>query len=404
MPIVYGNSTLNNDEPVANAVNQTPSRPINFSTPEGSGARESSNSSRGIKCPSDGIGHTCPICKKHTSIKKCTEFRRHIDEHYTRYDCADCNKQYTRKETLDKHRETHSRSDGSSVRDDSSPKSQKRNFACGCCGSYYNSAKEFAKHIHNYFKFRGQLPLWDSNDVIRGLLSSMNPQWSDPNPQSSYSWNSTSGQVQELQNDLEFGLKSPEVLVENAIALRNHGASQNGHIESLGPLVPPGPLITLGQPIQTFNTWSPLSPLPGPQPTPFAPQTSYPSIGALNYHAGHHPQPYTQPESGQGLETQYPSNAFRMQPAGNFAQQSECQAGASYPPSYSGYPQSTSPYAANNLHASQMALGLNGPTPSSTNWYQPSTLASPSSFAPHPDAYNIQKIDTQPSIELHDFD
>ena len=233
---------------------------------------------------------------------------------------------------------------------------------------------EFAKHIHDYFELDEQLPPWYSDNVIRGLLSSIDPHWSGPNPQSLYSWNSTLKKVQELQEDLEYGLKQPEVLVGDAIALSNHGASQ---------------------PIQTFNTSSLLSPGLGLAPTPFALQTSYPSTGALNNHAFHPPQPYTQAESGQGLGNQYRGNAFRMQPASSFSQQSEGQGGASYPPSYSGYPQSALPYATNNLQASQMAWGLNAPTKSFTKYYQPlqaSTLASPLSFAPHPDAYNTPEL------------
>ena len=406
MPIVYGNSTLNNDKPAATAVNQSLSLTTNFSTLEGSGVRESSNPSRGIECPCKGIGHTCPICaicKEPTPIRGCPEFRRHIQEHYTRHYCANCKNSYTRKETLEKHRGKCSGSDGSSVRDDLSPKHQKQTFACGRCSSYYHSSNRFAKHIHDYFKSPGQIPPWDPNNVIRGLLSSMNQQWSGPFPQSYYTWNSTSGQVQQLQEDLEFGLKQPEVHVKAAIALSDQGASQHGHIESLRLLVPTGPNLTPGQPIQTSNTSSLLGPLPGPDPTSFAPQTSYPSIGALNHHAGHPPQPYPQPERGHGLENQYPRNTFGMQPASNFSQKSEGQGGASYPPSYSGYLQSALPYAANNLPASQMASGFNGPTPSLTNWYQPfqeaSTLASPSPFARHPDAYDIPNAGIQPAYQ-----
>lgn len=352
MPIEYGNSTLNNDKPAATAVNQSPSLTTNFSTPEGSGVRESSNSSRGIECPCKGRGHTCPIraiCINPTPIKGCPEFQRHIHEHYTRHYCDNCKKSYSRKETLEKHREKCSRSDDSSVRDDLSPKPQRRNFACGRCASYCHSYKKLAKHIHDYFKSPGQIPPWDPNNVIRGLLSSINRQWSDPFPQSYYTWNSTSDQVQQLQEDLEFGLKPPEVLVKAAIALSDQDASQHGHIESLRLLVPIGPNLTPGQPIQTSNTSSLLGPLRGSDPISFAPQTSYPYIGALNHHAGHPPQPYPQPERGHELENQYSWNMFGMQPASIFSQQSEGQGGPSYPPSYSGYLQSAPPYAANNL-------------------------------------------------------
>ena len=221
----------------------------------------------------------------------------------------------------------------------------------------------------------------------------MNRQWSGPFPRSYYTWNSTSGQVQQLQEDLEFGLKPPEVLVEAAIALSDQDASQHGHIEPQRLLVPTGPNLIPGQPIQTSSTSSLLGPLPGPGPTLFAPQTSYLSIGALNHHAGHPPQPYPQPERGHGLENQYPRNTFGMEPASNFSQHVEGQGGASYPQSY---------YAANNLPASQMAWVSNDPTPSFTNWYQPSqasTLASPSSFARHPDAYDTPNDDIQPPYQ-----
>lgn len=405
MPIVCGNSTLNNDKPAATAVNQSPSLTTNFSTPEGSGLRESSNSSRGIKCPCEGIGHTCPICairKNPTPIKGCPEFRRHLQEHHTRHYCANCKKSYSRKETLEKHREKCSRSDGSSVRDNLWSKPQKLTFACGRCSSYYHSSKKLVKHIHDYFKSPGQIPPWDPNNVIRGLLSSMNRQWSGHFSQSYYTWNSTSEQVEQLQEDLEFGLKPPEVLVKAAIALSDHDASQHGHIESLPLLVPTGPNLTPGQPIQTFNTSSLLGPLPGPDPTSYAPQTFYSSIGVLNHHAGYPPQPYLQPERGHGLENQYSRNTSGMQSASNFSQQSEGQDEASYPSSYSWYLQSASPYAANNLPASQTALGLNGPTPSFTSCYQPlqaSTLASSSSFARHPDAYDNPNADIQPPYQ-----
>lgn len=299
MSIEYGNSTLNNDKPAATAVNQSPSLTTNFSTPEGSGVRESSHSSRGIECPYKGRGHTCPICAIYinpTPIKGCPEFQRHIDEHYTRHYCDNCKISYSRKETLKKHREKCSRSDDSSVRDELWSKPQKRNFACGRCPSYYHSSRKLAKHIHDYFKYPGQIPPWDSNNVIRGLLSSMNRQWSGPFSQSYYTWNSTSEQVQQLQEDLEFGLKPPGVLVKAAIALSDHDASQNGHIESLRLFVPTSPNLISGQPIQTFNTSSLFGPLPGSDSTSFAPQTSYPSIGALNHHAGHPPQPTHSPK------------------------------------------------------------------------------------------------------------
>ena len=399
---MYGNSTLNNDKPAATAVNQSPSLTTNFSTPEGSGVRESSNSSRGIECPCEGIGHTCPICailKKSKPIKNCPEFRRHIHEHCTRHYCTNCKKSYSRKETLVNHREKCSGSDGSSVRDDLCPKPQKQYFACGRCASYYDSSKEFAKHIHDYCKSHGQIPPWDPNNVIRGLLSSMDRQWSDPFPRSYYTWNGISGQVQQLQEELEFGLKPPEVHVKDAIALSDRYPSQHGHVESPRLFIPTGPNLTPGQPIQAFNTSSLLGALPGPDPTLSAPQTSYPSIGVLNYNAGHPPQPYHQPERGHGFENQYPRNTFGMQPASNFSQQSEGQGGVSYPPSYSGYLQSASPYVANNLPASQPAGDLNGPTSSFTNWHHPSeasTLASPSSFARYPDAYDIPNAYIQP--------
>lgn len=401
MPIEYGNSTLNNDKPAATAVNQSPSLTTKFSTPEGSGVRESSNSSRGIECPCKGKGHTCPIRAICMPIKGCPEFQRHIDEHYTRHYCDNCKKSFSRKETLEKHREKCSRSDDSSVRDDSSPKPQKRNFACGRCASYYHSSRKLAKHIHDYFKSPGQIPPWDSNNVIRGLLSSMNRQWSGPFSQSYYTWNTTSEQVQQLQENLEFGLKPPEVLVEAAIALSDYDASQHGHIESQCLFVPTSPNLISGQPIQTFNTSSLLGPLPGSDSTSFAQQTSYPSICALDQQANYPPQPYPQPERGHGIENQYPRNMFGIQPASNFWQQSEGQVGASYPTSYNGYLQSASPYAANNLPAS-MTGGLNDPNPSFTYSYQPfqaSTLASSSSFAPHPDAYDNPNADVQPPYQ-----
>ena len=77
----------------------------------------------------------------------------------------------------------------------------------------------------------------------------MNRQWNGPFPRSYYTWNSTSGQVQQLQEDLEFGLKPPGVLVEVAIALSDQDASQHDHIEPQRLLVPTGPNLIPGQPI-----------------------------------------------------------------------------------------------------------------------------------------------------------
>ena len=104
-------------------------------------------------------GHACPKCKEPRPIQGCSEFRRHIIEHYIRYHCPDCNEHYTRETTLRAHHgKEHSRSDGSSVRDGLSQHLKVQCDTCGCCFSRCNLPTKLAEHVYDHIKSLGQLP------------------------------------------------------------------------------------------------------------------------------------------------------------------------------------------------------------------------------------------------------
>ena len=218
--------------------------------------------------------HWCVVCDKPREIKTCDGFKRHMREHETRFycmlngpvvdtengpKCAFCNvlspdpehlgthnialcmnkspadRSYSRKELLTKHLKHHGILEASTLADQWRFTINKKYFACGFCGSYYDSLVEQMNHIDAmHYMFSENITSWDSNKAIRGLLSQpgMKDCWQTllaTNPYlqaSSLTWKPTLAKA--LQTRLEQSEETTEILFTAAIDQSNYGRSDPG--------------------------------------------------------------------------------------------------------------------------------------------------------------------------------
>ena len=323
--------------------------------------------------------HWCWFCKDPKPIKACAEYKRHVQSHYTRHYCIppeavrhtedgrkcafcsvsnpdarhlnqhhlkthtpDCfNTSYTRKEPLSAHfKKVHAFDDGSRLAKDSKY-TEKKHFACGFCGCYFNSPKEMANHV-DASHYNLSQSNWDTNKVIRGLLSQneQNKHWRDALaarnhiPEFLFTWDST--RVEELQQRLEMGREPPGNLVAAAIDQSNYSKSEYDHINPMPMTGFTGSEKDLSQTIQTFPYHTTLSPLLSTSNQGFAthppkivaptlesqnwdgihegrplhqfdPQAYGSSVGAMSDHADHQLQPHFSRLSGPAFEQQHPA-------------------------------------------------------------------------------------------------
>ena len=222
--------------------------------------------------------HWCVVCDDPGEIKTCDGFKRHMREHETgfycmlkgpvvdtenRPKCVFCNvlhpdsehlgthniylcinksladRSYSRKELLAKHLKHHGIVEASLLADQWRYTTNKKSFACGFCGSYYDSLVEQINHIDvMHYRFLENINNWDSNKAIRGLLSQpgMKDCWRillATNPYllgSSLTWKPTLAKA--LQLRLERSEETSETLFTAAIDQSNYGRSNPGFADA----------------------------------------------------------------------------------------------------------------------------------------------------------------------------
>ena len=242
--------------------------------------------------------HWCVVCDDPGEIKTCDGFKRHMREHETRFycmlkgpvvdtengpKCVFCNvlhpdpehlgthnihlcmdkslidRSYSRKELLTKHLKHHGIVEASLLADQWRYTANKKYFACGFCGSYYDSLVEQINHIDvMHYRFSENIHNWDSNKAIRGLLSQpgMKDCWRTllaTNPylqKSSLTWKPTLAKT--LQLRLERSEETAEILFTAAIDQSNYGGNDPGFAN------PQMDRSQSTQPLPYRPLWSPL--------------------------------------------------------------------------------------------------------------------------------------------------
>ena len=242
--------------------------------------------------------HWCVVCDDPREIKTCDGFKRHMREHETRFycmlqgpevhtengpKCAFCDvlhpdrrhlgmhniqlcenktlaeRSYPRKNLLTNHLKYHKVVEPSILADQWRNTIDKKFFACGFCGSCFDSHGEQTTHIDvMHYRRSEHISNWDYNKVIRGLLSQPGVRdcWREllaTNPylqESSLTWELAL--AKKLQLRLERSEETAEVLLRAAIAQSNYGRSDPGFAD---------PQMDGSQSTQTLphrRLWSPL--------------------------------------------------------------------------------------------------------------------------------------------------
>ena len=201
--------------------------------------------------------HWCYIHENPKPIKRCGDFRRHIQEHDTTYyctppdlvhytedgpKCASCgisgpdprhlnthsdpgciDRHYTRDSSIAEHlKEHHSIDDSLTLAKRSKCINGPKYCACGFCISWFDSRVKQAHHVDAaHYRSLVHVRDWDINKVILGLLS-RNELWQSlreecPNLQdSSFSWDPN--RATQLQSRLERSTEPVDILCEAATA------------------------------------------------------------------------------------------------------------------------------------------------------------------------------------------
>ena len=308
--------------------------------------------------------HWCVVCDDPGEIKTCDGFKRHMREHETRFycmlqgpvvelengpKCAFCNvlhpdsehlgthniqlcknkslsdRSYSRKELLTNHVKHHGILEASTLADQWRYTANKKYFACGFCGSYFDSHGEQTNHIDViHYRRSEHISNWNYNKVIRGLLSQpgVRDYWREllaTNPylqESSLTWEPA--HAKNLQLRLERSEETGEVLLTAAIAQSNYGRSDPGFAD---------PQMDGSQSMQTLPhrpLWSPLPSIldhdaithvqalplrtPGQQSQQLAPQQAIESsISKRHLHSGSHTKTGSPPDSGENVMQLPPS-------------------------------------------------------------------------------------------------
>ncbi|KAL9070758.1 MAG: hypothetical protein Q9161_004692 [Pseudevernia consocians] len=285
---LHGNGNFSSDRLAANSLDQSPSSFSDLSRGAYVGKQSSPPTT------SNCHDHWCFVCEDPRPITTCDGFKRHIREHEKRYycipresvvvtegvpRCAFCHdvsnpdlrhlnthsvpecigRQYTRKKTLIKHLEkNHGVDDGSVLAGKCEYTVNKKYFACGFCVSCFSSLQEQVNHIDAHYKSSKHIRDWDSDMVIRGLLSQpiLNEYWRSAlagNPQLKESWFKWDPKlVKQLQRRLERSQEPTDVMFAATIDQSNYGRGDAGFA---------GLTTGTSQSMQKFqdqDAWSPL--------------------------------------------------------------------------------------------------------------------------------------------------
>lgn len=385
--------------------------------------------------------HWCFVCKDHGPIRTCDGFKRHIREHEKRYYCvpresvlvtedgpicAFCgasnpdlkhlnthsvpscvNKKYTRKKSLIKHLEkNHGVDDGSVLANKSEYTVDKKYFACGFCVSWFSSLQEQVNHIDAHYMSAKHIRDWDSDKVIRGLLSQpiVVDHWrsalaAKPHLQEAwFRWDPTL--AKELQHRLERSQEQADVLSAAAIDQSNYGSSNLGfaglNSDTIQPMqefqrqdpwlllpsssnqdsaahthalptttstVPPQQLAWNGIGLENPR-WNRMD---GSRPVPRVASELYESSTSMTQEYSGHPRPHFSPESSQSfMHQQHPGLVSSFASVIGAAQAWEAQAKSIHSSRVGGHSQGASPYLATNLGSSQATEARRYPAQSHT--------------------------------------
>ena len=424
---LHGNGNFSSDRLAANSLDQSPSSFSDLSRDAYVGKQSSPPTT------SNCHDHWCFVCEDPRPITTCDGFKRHIREHEKRYycvpresvvvtedvpRCAFCHdvsnpdlkhlnthsvpecigRKYTRKKTLIKHLEkNHGVDDGSVLAGQCEYTVIKKYFACGFCVSCFSSLQEQVNHIDAHYKSSKHIRDWDSDKVIRGLLSQpiVNEYWrsglaEQPHlKESCFKWDPKL--VKKLQRRLERSQEPADVLFAATIHQSNYVRSDAGFV---------GLTTGTSQPMQKFqgqDAWSPLPSSSNQDSTAYAhvlpPKTSTlqqqrqltwdsidlnnprwdeiygsrslpqidsetygSSISMTHHHSIHDEQPWFSPNSDRSfMQQQHPALMSPIELASDVTQAWEDRVDTAHSSKLDGHSQGASPNLAANPRSIQIA-------------------------------------------------
>lgn len=213
----------------------------------------------------------CFICEDHRLFTTRDGFKRHIQEHYTKFYCPECiGKSYTRKENLIPHlKKKHGVNQTSTLVNQSKHTTDQKYFACGFCIFWCDSHIEQVNHIDaHYYKFAYHIRDWNDDEVIRGLLRQpgVGEYWRrflTINPHLQESWFSwKAADAKQVIDRLEMSRDPTDMLYQATIDLSNYGTIQHGEVESVPPMGLTDEEIHSSQSVQTLQPENTSSTLP----------------------------------------------------------------------------------------------------------------------------------------------
>ena len=187
--------------------------------------------------------HWCLICENRRPFLTCDGWKRHMNEHETKYHCLVCEPQkgpndtnapsFTRKSTLLNHLKRHGNLNYT-VQVDSWRQTQRNKFyACGFCMALFGTSPEYLNHIdQQHYRYHETLEHWDGNKVILGLLQQplVREAWqrilaaNSLSEQLSFTWGKIVGSG--VQHRLETSEEAPEALAMAALTTSENGSRQ----------------------------------------------------------------------------------------------------------------------------------------------------------------------------------